>query len=235
MEQPFPESSESKDDSEMPIGSIETDGEAEDVAREDREIQWNRSARNPLNRRREQKWNERCEPENLPSLSLPSAVIGFVAGLGCAILLGVFARSLDNHSSAARDDLPQPCPQDVAMDNEDASDTEDIGFMTSEAGMDQHAQEEAEKLRFETEQHLAQTDEILIWRLDDWRQPLSTFQDMMVQLAGVGTGGGTWVGHEMQRNDPTLEADLLAPHADALAANPSGEPSPVSLDPEAAR
>ncbi len=53
----------------------------------------------------------------------------------------------------------------------------------------------------------------------------------MVQLAGVGTGGGTWVGHAMQRNDLTLEADLLAPHADALSA----EPSPKPVDPDATR
>lgn len=105
------------------------------------------------------------------------------------------------------------------MENEESSDTEDLGFMTSEAGMDQQAQKEAETIRFETEQRLAQTDEIMIWRLDDWRQPLATLQDMMVQLAGVGTGGGTWVGHEMQRNDLTLEENLLSLHADALAAD----------------
>jgi hypothetical protein len=39
----------------------------------------------------------------------------------------------------------------------------------------------------------------------------------------------------MQRNDLTLEADLLAPHADALSAGLSAEPSPKPVGPDATR
>lgn len=47
---------------------------------------------------------------------------------------------------------------------------------------------------------------------------------MMVQLAGGGTGGGTWVGDEMQRNDPALEADWLASQANELFTDPPTSP-----------
>ncbi len=235
MDQDPSESSESVDECATPIGGTETDGDVRDVLRKDRAMRLDRSSRNLLNRRRERNWNERCEPGFLPCLSLPSAAIGFVAGMGCAILLGILVIAFDTHPSAARDDFPPPCPQDVAVEDDKTSAMEDPAFVSSEGGMDQYAQEQAEKLRHETEQRLAQSEETMILRLDDWRQPLSIFQDMMVEMAGVGTGGGCWVGHEIQRNDLTLETNLLEPYAEELAAKPSAEPSPKPGDQETAR
>ena len=188
-----------------------------------------------VNRRREKIWHERCEPGQMPCLSLPSAVIGFLVGIGFAIYLGAFVRNVATDATGADKETPPSYPVEAWMKEEDAYEHGDIGFMMSEAGMDHHAQEQAEKIRHETERRLAQIDEIMVWRLDDWRQPLATLQDMMVQLAGVGTGGGTWVGHEMQRNDLKLEADLLEPHAEALAGNSFPEPSTELANPETAQ
>lgn len=234
MNEPFPEPSESLDERATPPGDAATAEGIRQGWRDDRGNQVNRSWRHPR-QRRQRDWHERCEPGSLPCLSMPSAVLGFVAGLGCAISLGFCGRWLDTRSSAAPDVLVPPCPQDVAAAYEQQADAEDLGFMTSEAGMDQHAREEAEKIRLATEQHLAQTDEISVWRLDDWRQPLGTFQDMIIQLAGVATGGGTWAGHEMRRNDLTLEADLLSLHAEALSTDPSAAPPPKAADRHASR
>lgn len=182
-----------------------------------------------VNRRREKIWNESCKPRPMPQLSLPSALIGFMAGAGCVVLFIGLARPGKDGVSSAREQAPLPCPADVSVDDGE----EDLEFMMSEAGMDKHARDQAEAIRGETERRLAEIDGIMIRRLDDWRQPLATLQDMMVELAGVGTGGGTWVGHEMQRNDLTLEEDLLRPNAEALATKQSDGPPATPADPEA--
>lgn len=88
--------------------------------------------------------------------------------------------------------------------------------LASEAGWDLCARMKAEAIRLETENRLARTDLLLVLRLAEWRRQLGRFQDLIVELAEVAHGGGTWAGHETDRNDLGLEELLLAPHALAL-------------------
>ncbi|MCX6874852.1 MAG: hypothetical protein NTW21_13740 [Verrucomicrobia bacterium] len=96
--------------------------------------------------------------------------------------------------------------------------------MYGEAGWDLCAQLTSAARRTETEHRLAQDDVMMVLRLDEWREPLAEFLDLIVEAAGVGTGGGTWVGHETIRNDLNLESELLGAHAEGLGAVHPADP-----------
>lgn len=241
MEQKPCESSEPGDDSVTPVTGDES-MDTSDLRTPPGEAYARNADFSSANIRRPRKetlWHESCIPGKPPALSLSSVVLGFILLIGVVSMLTTGspdrrARPASHQVVPDPPDAGAPPEEPAGNENEipDTADSlNDLGF-TSEAGLDQREQKRAEACREKTEQRLARIDETMILRLDDWRQPLATFQDMIVQLAGVGTGGGTWVGHAMCRNDLELEAELLEPHAETLAAPSSDSTSPKTADPE---
>ncbi len=116
-------------------------------------------AHRAINRRREKLWNERCEPGHLPCLSLPSAMIGFLLGIGFSVILWTFVRTVATDATdAAQANKETPTPNPVEAWMEDVDENKNPGW--SEAGIDPHANpEQAEKLRHETEQRLDPIDD----------------------------------------------------------------------------
>ncbi len=187
-------------------------------------------------------WRETCRPPlPLPFRAVFSAalvLLGVV--LGMATLLGLLAGRRPAEApppvSAAEVAVPPRSARAVLA----AKSHFVLGFeqgMASEAGWDLCARMKAEAIRLETESRLAGSDMLMVIRLAEWRRQLGSFQDLMVELAEVATHGGTWAGHEMDRNDLDLEESLLAPHARALGEVDGLETTnePVPLDVQKSR
>jgi hypothetical protein len=248
MEQKPDECPEPCDDSVTPIPEVETMvcSDSEAPPREACSRNPDFSSANVRRSHKESLWNESCIPGKPPALSLSSVMILLVLGIVIVSMLSMLLSDKSAHPATSQTnpeltDSESTQKARAGSDNEnpeirdnDNDSLDDLSF-TSEAGLDQREQRRAEACRYKTEQRLAQINEIMIWRLDDWRQPLSTFQDMIVQLSGVGTGGGTWVGHAMCRNDFELETELLESHAEALAARRSEGTSSKAVDPKEKR
>lgn len=79
----------------------------------------------------------------------------------------------------------------------------------SEAGMDHAAILYSIAKRLETETALAKKDLLLVQQLDELRGPLTRWQDEVMTLGYIMTGGGTMWSHQSARNAASRE-DLLA-------------------------
>ena len=188
---------------------------------------WRQRRRPWKNTRRAKPWRETCRPGcGLSGNLLPTGLVIF-GGLFFLILL--FAGGSMSDSAPAPNPLPAthrtpPCPRsaDVLLGRVAGPGIEDENALVSEAEDDNNASMAAGAWQLDTDHKLSQIDMLRVWNLNNrWRPPLNEFQDSLIGLAGLATRGGSWVSHEMCRNDLTLESELIAPHALALS---EGEP-----------
>ncbi|MCX6873826.1 MAG: hypothetical protein NTW21_08455 [Verrucomicrobia bacterium] len=190
-------------------------------------------------------WHETCRPGGLPCLRLPPALVWVVFGCGAALLAQALLVARGSPPILARAPVA-PAPMAIRQPPGPRSTQALLGAddpyahaikhgMYGEAGWDLCAQLTSAARRVETEHRLAQSDVMMVLKLDEWREPLADFLDLIVEAAGVGTSGGTWVGHESNRNDLNLESELLGVYAETLCAvRPDDAPSRPA-DPEELR
>ncbi|MBN8457235.1 MAG: hypothetical protein J0M04_05270 [Verrucomicrobia bacterium] len=194
----------------------------------------------------EARWKETCRPRlPLPFVGICTVILALlVAAVG--VPAGVLAVTIwnrghpepgtDHRKAGPAGDAPPFSAQSVVAAKSYIAFAFDQG-MTSEAGWDASARMRAAAIRVDTEARLARRDIRLVMGLGRWREDLGRLQDLMVRVAEVATGGGTWAGHEMERNDLELEEQLLAPHGEALGGADGFDPgSPTApLDGESSR
>ena len=191
------------------------------------------------------RWKESCRPRlPLPFTGICTAILfmlGVAVGIPAALLaVSIWGRDhrepVPNASVGPAGD-PHPFSARSVMDAKSSiSHAFDQGMM-SEAGWDASARIRTAAIRVDTESRLARRDIRLVMGLARWREDLGRLQDLMVRVAEVATGGGTWAGHEMERNDLELEEQLLAPHGEALGSADGFDPAPPTapLDGESSR
>lgn len=186
-------------------------------------------------RRPEIRWKESCRPRlPLPFvgvctviLALIVAAVGVPAGL---LAVSIWNRGhpepgTDHRVAGPAGDAPPFSAQSVIASKSHIAFAFDRG-MTSEAGWDASARMRAAAIRVDTESRLARRDIRLVMGLSRWREDLDRLQDLMVSVGEVATGGGTWAGHEMERNGLELEVQLLAPYGEALGSADEWDPMP---------
>ncbi len=174
-------------------------------------------------------WREVCRPGDGAMHNLKP--IGLVVLAGFFILILMFANDSISHFSPAPKKQPvthqaPPNPRSAAvlLGRVTLPDPADEDDFVSEAGEDNNAAMAAAAWQLDTDYKLSQIDMLRVWNLNNrWRPALDELQNTMIGLAGLATGGGTWVGHEICRNDLTLESGLIAPHAMALSEGEADE------------
>lgn len=95
----------------------------------------------------------------------------------------------------------------------------------SEAGLDQAALLYATAKRLETETKLAAKDLLLVQQLDELRGPLTHWQDEIMAIGYISTGGGTMWSHQSARSSAGRE-DFLATVAAKMPFKVSEEGQP---------
>jgi hypothetical protein len=99
----------------------------------------------------------------------------------------------------------------------------------SEVGEDRAARLWATAKRLETENKLAESSVSRVIRLAEWRDVLTGWQDILLEIRAFKAGGGTLWGHLASRDDADLEI-FLASHANDLTNEP---PDPIERKPQA--
>lgn len=124
----------------------------------------------------------------------------------------------------AQDEAPKPITQAQALKAGPEKLVEMLGD-ESEAGLDQAALLYATAKRLETETKLAAKDLMLVQMLEDLRGPLTHWQDEIMAIGYISTGGGTMWSHQSARNSAGRE-DFLATVATAMPFKVTDEGQP---------
>jgi len=182
--------------------------------------------------KREKLWREACRPGDGAKYNLmPIGLFALAGSFLWLLLLASVSKPASNIAPVSPPATPHalPGPRSAAVllgrvaPPGGANELEWV----SEAEDDSTAAMAAGAWQLDTDYRLSQLDMRRVWNLNNrWRPPLNEFQDTLIGLASLASRGGSWVGHELCRNDLTLESELIAPQAMALSASvPDDDPT----------